>query len=157
MCDVLLSMVWSFLVLWVASCLWCGRAEEKHSAGGARGVGRRRERAVVISVCVPHCVWRIIYTREKCKSNQKHAYVCGRVYAVRYNQFTLMANPSSSRASALERAREAAAAAAAARAAGAELAASRNMLVRVWRGADDLEMAGCGTAGCPATGRWGGG
>ena len=49
---MLLSMVWSFLVLWVASCLWCGRAEERHSAGGARGVGRRRERAVVISVCV---------------------------------------------------------------------------------------------------------
>ena len=153
---MLLSMVWSFLVLWVASCLWCGRAEERHSAGGARGVGRRRERAVVISVCVPHCVWRIIYTREKCKSNQKTCCVRMR-YGTIMNQFTLMANPSSSRASALERAREAAAAAAAARAAGAELAASRNMLVRVWRGADDLEMAGCGTAGCPATGRWGGG
>ena len=60
--------------------------------------------------------------------------------------------------SALERARAAAAVAAAALAAGAELvAASRNMLVRVWRGADDLEMAGWGPAGCPATGRWGGG
>ena len=116
----------------------------------------RRERAVVISVCVPHCVWRIIYTREKCKSNQKTCCVPMR-YGTIMNQFTLMANPSSSRASALERAREAAAAAAAARAAGAELAASRNMLVRVWRGADDLEMAGWGTAGCPATGRWGGG